>query len=492
MKKNIIEEELGKLLERDYSLPEVEKKFGVSAKKSYYLIKNDLIHPVIDNGKILIPDKEIKRYLGLSHEERDKHHTSFLKTLGPGIITGASDDDPSGIGTYSAVGARYGYGLSWMAVYLLPLMTTVQETCARIGIVTGKGLAGAIRKKYNEDILFFLALLLVTANTINIGADIGAMVASLQLLVPISFTLGAVGLTMFILVLEVFFRYHQYARILKWLTLSLFAYIITGFIVQPDWVEVLKSIAVPHIEFDIAFIMAIVAIMGTTISPYLFFWQTSEEVEEKIEKKTLSEHHVVIIQNEVRDMRKDVFTGMSYANLVFLFIVITTAVVLHQNGIYTIDSAAQAASALKPLAGENAALIFTLGIIGVGLLAVPVLAGSSAYAIAELFRWKEGLSRKYDRAKGFYGVIIFSLLIGLGMNFIGINPIKALYFAAVVNGVVAPILLYFIFKIGNDKEIMGSFTNPRWVKILGTITTVVMGAAAIFLIVLTLKDILSL
>ncbi|MEI7690299.1 MAG: divalent metal cation transporter [bacterium] len=469
----------------NYSVKEIEKEFSISTKKTYYLIKKDLLEPVIENGKIFIPETEIRRYLDLPEFDQKKHHTSFLKTLGPGVITGASDDDPSGIGTYSMVGSRYGLSLTWLALYLLPMMTAVQETCARIGIVTEKGLAGSINKIYGKKVIVFLVALLVIANTINIGADIGAMVASFQLLLPINFYVGAILLTAIILFLEIRVSYHRYARILKWLTISLFSYILAAIIIKPDWFEVIRSLSVPKIQFNKEYIAAMVAVMGTTISPYLFFWQTSEEVEDERDKKILADHHKEVIKHEISDMRKDTIVGMSYANIVFLFIVITTASVLYKNGINNIESAEQAAMALKPLAGDAAYFLFTLGIFGVGLLAVPVLAGSSAYAVAELFKWKEGLYKKYSHAKGFYGIIIVSMLVGLAMNFIGINPIKALYFAAIVNGVTAPILLFYIFKIGRNKRIMGDFVNPRWVNVFGNITIVLMGGAAIVLLLMT-------
>ncbi|MDD5692905.1 MAG: divalent metal cation transporter [Patescibacteria group bacterium] len=468
-----------------YTLKEIERIFKLSPKKVYFLIKKDLIEPVIEDEKIFITEEEIKRYLGLSLEDRGKHHTSFLKTLGPGVITGASDDDPSGIGTYSTVGSRYGLSLAWLALYLLPMMTAVQETCARIGIVTERGLSGSMNKRYGKKVIILLVCLLVVANTINIGADIGAMVASFQLLLPINFYFGATILTLIILYLEIKVSYHRYAKILKWLTITLFAYILTAIIVHPNWSEVARSLVFPTVHFNKEYIAAMVAVMGTTISPYLFFWQTSEEVEDERDKKILADHHKVAIKHEISDMRKDTFVGMSYANIVFLFIVITTASVLFSHGINNIESAEQAAMALKPLAGDAAYLLFTLGIFGVGLLAVPVLAGSSAYAVAELFKWHEGLYRKYSHAKGFYGIIIISLLVGLAMNFLGINPIKALYLAAIVNGVTAPVLLFYIFRLGRDKQIMGDFVNPRWVNIFGSITILLMGGAAITLLLMT-------
>jgi len=471
---------------KNYTLKQAKKIYKIPVRKLAFLIRKDIIEPVIEGGKIFLPEAEIQKYLALPGEAKKKHQSSFLKTLGPGIVTGASDDDPSGIGTYSTVGATYGLGLTWLSLYLLPMNSAVQETVARIGIVTGKGLAGNISKHYNKKILFALVSLLVIANTINIGADIGAMVASFQLLVPVNFYIGAIVLTLFMLILEVFFSYHRYAKILKWLTLSLLAYIFTGIIIHPDWLAVGQSMIVPKIVFDGSFLAALVAVMGTTISPYLFFWQASEEVEEERDKGVLSDHHVAAYKVELKNMRKDTIMGMAYANIVFLFIVMTTAFVLHDNGITTINSAADAALALKPLAGNLTYLLFTIGIFGVGLLAVPVLAGSSAYAVSEVMGWKEGLNKKFSKAKGFYGVIIASMLVGLSMNFFGINPIKALYYAAIVNGTASPILMYFIFKVGNNKKVMGQFTSPRWVNFWGYIATALMGVAAITLYVFLL------
>ncbi len=468
---------------KKYTLKEVQREFGIPVRKLSFLIRKDIIEPVVDGGKLLISEIEIKRYLALPKETKNKDHVSYLKTLGPGLITGASDDDPSGIGTYSTVGSTYGLGLTWLALYLLPMMTAIQETVARIGIVTEKGLAGAIGKHYGRRILYPLIFLLLIANTVNIGADIGAMVASAQLLVPINFYIGAIILTVSMILLEVLMPYHKYAKILKWLTLSLVAYIITGFVIRPDWIQVVRSLAIPKITLNAAFLAAMVAVMGTTITPYLFFWQASEEVEDERDKKVLADHTKIATNREIKEMRKDTFAGMAIANVVFLFIIITTAFVLNKHGITNIDSAQKAALALKPLAGNMAYLLFTVGIFGVGLLAVPVLAGASAYAISELFKWREGLNRKYSRAKGFYGVIIASMLVGLGMNFVGINPIKALYYAAIVNGTIAPILMFFIFKIGRDKKIMGEFVSPRWVNFWGYLATALMGISAIALFI---------
>jgi Mn2+/Fe2+ NRAMP family transporter len=465
------------------TLAEARKEFGIPIRKLAFLIRTGLIEAKLEGERLLISSSRLRGYLAQPHEVVQQHHVSYLKTLGPGLITGASDDDPSGIGTYSAVGSTYGLGLSWLAVYLLPMMMAVQETVARIGIVTQTGLAHVVGHRYGKGVLYPLVGLLLIANTVNIGADIGAMAASLQLLVPMNFIVGVVGLTIAITALEILVPYHRYSRILKWLTVSLAAYIITGFIIRPDWGAVLRSLAIPTIQFNAAFLAAMVAVMGTTITPYLFFWQASEEVEQELDLGEIGDFRTTALTHEIREMRKDTYTGMALANVVFLFIVVTTAFVLHDHGITNVDSAQKAALALRPLAGNLASLLFTLGIFGVGLLAVPVLAGASAYAVAELFEWHEGLSKRFQAAKGFYWVIIASMLAGLLLNLIGINPIKALYYAAIVNGIIAPVLMFFIFKIGRDKKVMGRFTNPRWVNIWGRVVTLLMGGCAVALLV---------
>lgn len=469
---------------KQYSLKEVEKKYGISVRKLAFLIRRGIIEPVMESGKLFVPEGEIARYKAMPKEALKEQNTSFLKTLGPGIITGASDDDPSGIGTYSTVGAQYGLGLTWLSLYLLPMNTAVQETVARIGIVTGKGLAGVMQKHYSKKMLYVLITLLVIANTINIGADIGAMVASFQLLVPtVEFYSGAIVLTLLMIWLEVTVPYHRYAKLLKWLTISLVGYVVTGiFFVHVDWPAVAQSLVVPKVIFDASFLAALVAVMGTTISPYLFFWQASEEVEEERDKGILSDHHKLALRHEIKEMRVDTFSGMAYANVIFLFIVIVTASVFFSKGI-SIETAADAARALEPFAGKFASFLFTVGIFGVGLLSVPVLAGSSAYAVSEIAGWKEGLDKKFFKARGFYGIIITSMLVGLVMNFFGINPIRALYYAAIVNGITSPILMYFIFKIGRDKKVMGEFVSPRWVNFWGYIATVLMGVSAISLFI---------
>jgi Mn2+/Fe2+ NRAMP family transporter len=466
---------------------EAGRELRISRRKLAYLVRRDRIVPEVHEGKLLFPVSELQRYQRLPAAQQRAHHESYLATLGPGLITGASDDDPSGIGTYSTVGAAYGLTFSWLALYLLPMMTAVQETSARIGIVTGRGLTGAISERFGRRVLYPLVFVLLVANTFNIGADIAAMAASLQLLVPVSFYVATIGLTALMLGLEIFVPYRRYSRVLKWLTVSLLAYVIAGFIVRPDWLQVFRSLVIPKIEFNAAFIAALVAIMGTTISPYLFFWQTSEEVEEEqVKHAELPIHHRLAMGHEIKAMRRDTLTGMSVANIVFLFIIITTATVLFRNGITNITSPQQAAAALRPVAGRFASLLFTAGIVGTGLLAVPVLAGSSAYALAELLKWSEGLSKRYSKARGFYGIIIVSMVVGFSITAVGVNPIRALYYAAILNGIAAPFLMFFIFRLGRDPKVMHDFTNPRWVNIWGTIATVLMGGAALVLIVLTL------
>jgi len=466
-----------------YSFEEAEKRFGISVRKLAFLIRNNLLEPIVEGGSLFIPHVELEDYIKLPKKIRHHYHVSYLKTLGPGLVTGASDDDPSGIATYANVGFNYGLKLSWFAVYLLPMMIAVQETVARIGIVTNKGLAGAIGKYYGKKILYPLVFLLLIANTVNIGVNIGAMVASLQLLLPINFYLGVFLMTMFMIFLVIKMPYHKYAKFLKWLTISLVAYIVTGFIVSPDWSEVFKSLAIPSIEFNLGFLSAMVAVMGTTITPYLFFWQASEEIEKKKEEGTFSDHRFIAIKKEIKEMRKDTFFGMSLSNLVFLFIVITTAWLFYRQGITNLESIEDIAGALKPLAGDFAYIIFTLGILGVGLLAVPVLAGSSAYAVSELLKWNNGLNKKFKEAKGFYLVIIVSMIFGMLLNIFNFNPVKSLYYAAILNGIISPILMFFIFKMGRDKKIMGRFTSPLWVNFWGYLATFFMGICAILLIV---------
>lgn len=406
----------------------------------------------------------------------------FIRALGPGLITGASDDDPGGIGTYSVVGAKFGLSILWMAAWLLPMMVAIQETCARIGIVTNKGLAAVLKKYYKKRTVLFAVILLMIANIINIGADLGAMAASLNMISGINYIFAAIFFAIIIILLEVFVKYHIYVKVLKWLTVFVFAYIIAGFMIEPDWIFVLKNSFIPKIELSDEYIFAMVAVFGTTITPYLFFWQTSEEVEDG--KMKNFKNNKLIKQERVSHMRKDVDTGMFLANIVFFFIVLTTANTLFVNGITDINSAQDAAMALKPLAGNYAFFLFAIGIIGTGFLAIPVLAGSGAYALSELMNWNTGLEEKFSKAKGFYVIIAISILCGLFINLMNINPIKALYWSAFINGVIALPLLAIIMKVGDDKKIMGGELNPWWVRIFGWFAVCVMFIAVFLMAVL--------
>lgn len=422
---------------------------------------------------------------------------SFFKSLGPGLITGASDDDPSGIATYSQAGAQFGLGTLWLALFQLPLMIAIQEMCARIGLVTGSGLTSIMKKRYSKKTVYPIITLLLIANTINIGADIGAMSASVKLVLPQSpIFIVTILFTALVICAEIFIPYRKYVTILKYLTLSLLAYVITAFIVGGNWTEILVSSVIPHFEFTPAFVMLFVAIFGTTISPYLFFWQTAEEAEENVAKnkiKEIGEGKPKIQKKEIRLMRKDVAVGMGLSQAIMWFIIITTAGTLHVHGLTDISTADEAAQALEPLvktfphAGELSKTIFALGIIGTGLLAIPVLAGSSAYALSEEFGWKEGLSKKFRQAKGFYLIIATSTIVGLWINFSSIDPIKALIYAAVINGVIAVPLLVVIMKIGNDKQILETRTNGKISNIVGWITVGVMGFAVIVMFLTWIK-----
>jgi NRAMP (natural resistance-associated macrophage protein)-like metal ion transporter len=403
----------------------------------------------------------------------------YLKSLGPGLITGASDDDPSGIGTYSQTGAQFGYGQLWLALFSFPLMAAVQEICARIALQSGVGLAENIRKYYPKPILYLCVLLLMAANTINIGADLGAMAASAQLLLNLPFLLWLVLMTVVVLALEIFVSYKQYARFLQFLTFSLFAYVVVGLVVQQDWGQALKNTVVPTIQFNRDFLLNIVAILGTTISPYLFFWQAAHEVEEQIDEgKRTPAQRKGATKVEIKWMRADVITGMLISNVVMWFIIVTTAATLYQHGVHDIDSAPKAAEALKPVAGNLAYLLFAAGIIGTGALAVPILAGSAAYAVAETFKLREGLYLKLRQATGFYAVIAIATVVGAGINLLGINPIQALYYSAVLNGLIAPPLLIMIMLVANNQKIMQDKTNGPISNALGWLTTLAMGVGA--------------
>ncbi len=410
-----------------------------------------------------------------------KRVKDYWHILGPGLTTGAADDDPSGITAYSQAGAQYGFQLLWLSIVSFPFMAAVQEMCARIGLVTGRGLAGNIRLHFPKPILYICTLLLFIANTVNIGADLGAMAQAVQLILPdFSFIFLVICFAVLSIGLQIFTPYSQYAKYLKWLALILFAYVFSAFLAHLDWKEILIHTIIPTITFSKEQIFIICAILGTTISPYLFFWQTSQEVEEEIleGKVTLSQRKKVSDQ-AISNMRIDVWSGMFLSNVVMFFIIATCGAVLMSHGITTITTSAQAAEALRPLAGNATYFLFVLGIVGTGLLAIPVLAGSSSYALSESFRWKMGLYHKLKEAYGFYGIIIISMLLGLLMNFIGIDPIQALISSAIANGIISPIILVLIVILSSNHKIMGKWTNKKSTTIFGWLVVGIMFLASI-------------
>jgi NRAMP (natural resistance-associated macrophage protein)-like metal ion transporter len=405
----------------------------------------------------------------------------LLQILGPGLITGASDDDPSGIATYSQAGAQFGFGLGWVLVLAWPLMCAIQEISARIGRVTGRGIAGVIKQHYPRPILYVLVLLLVVANVINLGADLGAMGAAAQLLIGGPLLLYVAGFGVLSLLLEIFLRYSHYVSWLKWMTLSLFAYVGVAFVVHMPWASVGYHLVVPNISLKSSYLTVVVAILGTTISPYLFFWQAEEEVEEVKARDYAKplERAPEQAKHEFRRIRIDTYLGMLFSNMVAIFIVITTAATLNAHGVTDIQTSAQAALALKPIAGPFVFLIFALGIIGTGLLAVPVLAGSAAFAVGETFGWHVGLARKLHRAPAFYAFIALAFVVGGMINVVHIDPIKALFWSAVINGVVAVPVMVMMMLLSSRKAVMGAFVLPRALKIVGWAATAVMTLAAI-------------
>ncbi len=406
-----------------------------------------------------------------------KRARSFWHMLGPGLTTGASDDDPVGIATYSQAGAKYGNQLLWLSGLTFPLMAIVQEMCARIGLVTGKGLAANIRQYFPRWVLIVCTTLLFAANTFNLGVDLGAMAKAVQLIIPtVSFSFLVIFFTFASLLLQIFSTYARYAKYLKYFALFLFSYVFSALLISGlDWNAILFSTLIPSITFSRDQIILICGILGTTISPYLFFWQTSQEVEEEILQghTTLAQRRGATTE-EIRHMRIDVWTGMFFSNLIMFFIIVASAGTLFSQGITTIQSAADAAAALQPFAGNASYLFFALGIVGTGLLAVPVLAGSASYAVAESFGWKQGLFYKLNQAYAFYGVLIIAMLVGLLINFIGIDPIKALLYSAVINGLIAPFVLALILLISGNKKIMGAWHNGALTQILGWCITAVM------------------
>ncbi len=410
-----------------------------------------------------------------------------LSVLGPGLVTGAADDDPSGIGTYSQVGAQFGYSMGWSLVFGFPLLVAIQEICGRIGAVTGRGIAHNLRRHYSRRLLVTAVLLLLVANVINLGADLGAMGAALALVLPgpvyvYTFALAAVGL-----LAEIFVPYWRYVQILKWSTLSLFAYIGVAFVVHVPFETALRGLFLPSFAFDLDHSMALVAIFGTTISPYLFFWQAGQEVEERHRRHAKP---LAITPRssgpEFRRIRIDTLVGMGFSHITALFIIVATAATLHASGITTIGTAAQAAEALRPIAGDQAALLFALGIVGTGLLAVPTLAGSAAYALSETFSWVEGLDRKPLEAKAFYGAIFAATAGGLLLNSFSVDPIRALYWTAVINGLLAPPLMIFTMLIARNPKAMGRLTISPLLAAAGWIATAVMTVVSLIFLWSTL------
>ncbi len=410
----------------------------------------------------------------------------LMRRLGPGFITGSSDNDPSGIATYTHVGAAFGFGMLWTAFATLPFMIAVQEMSARIGMVAGDGITMVLRNRYPKWLLWLFVSLILIANTINIGADLGAMADAAHLLLPhVSFTVLALFFTFLILVLEIFITYKTYAIVLKWFAMSLLSYVATAFIVTTDWKDVLTHAVIPTISFNHDFMLALVAVFGTTISPYLFIWQSHEEIEEEIaEGRTARAMRKGATRKEIKTMRTDTVIGMTFSQFVTFFIITTAAMTFFRHGLRDIQTAAEAAKALEPLAGRFAEFLFAIGIIGTGLLAVPVLSASASYALSDACHWSEGLYKKFREAHGFYGIITLSTLIGLLINFIGINPIKALIWTAVLNGLVTPPLIAIMLLIANNPKIMGKRVNSRLSNVFCGATLIGMTIAAILLFVL--------
>jgi NRAMP (natural resistance-associated macrophage protein)-like metal ion transporter len=407
----------------------------------------------------------------------------FLRILGPGLITGASDDDPSGIATYAVAGAAFGFSTLWTALVTYPLMAAVQFICAKIGMVSGVGLAGVLRQHYPRPFLYLAVFGLTCANTINAGADIGAIAAALNLLLPIPAVVFIVPIAVVIIALQLFGSYRLIANVFKWLTLALFGYIASAFLAHPDAGEVLRGTLVPTIDLNPTFLATLVAILGTTISPYLFFWQSSQEVEEQIElgRRQLWQRRGAS-DSELKYRAWDVNVGMLLSNVVMYFIILATAATVWKAGGTDIQSAADAAVALEPFAGPAAKVLFAIGLIGAGFLAVPILTGSAAYAVSEAFGWKYGLGQHPGRARQFYGVIVAATLVGMLINFLGINPIRALFWTAVINGFLAPPLMVLIMLAANHPAVMGNRINGVWLNILGWAATLLMFAAAILLV----------
>ena len=403
----------------------------------------------------------------------------FWKLLGPGLVTGASDDDPSGIATYSQAGAAFGLSTLWTSIVAFPLMAAIQQMCAKIGLVTNQGLTGTLKKHYPKPILYLMLLFSFPAIIMNIGADIAAMGAVGNLLFPsIDATFFCVFFTLLLLGLIIYLPYTKIASILKYLCIVMLVYFIVPFLYHQDFKEIFKATFIPHIQFDKDFILIVVGILGTTISPYLFFWQASVEVEEMKHKKT----HLLVNKKIIHEINQDVDFGMAFSGLVMYFIILTTGTVLFKSGVHQINTVQDAALALKPLAGNFAYLLFATGVIGTGLIAIPVLSGSLSYIFAETFNLEQGLDKKFHEAKGFYTIIAISLLLGLSLNYLNISPIKALIYTAVLYGLTAPVLIAIILHISNNKAIMGIHVNNKYTNVMGFVALIIMTLAAILLI----------
>ena len=409
---------------------------------------------------------------------------NFFRDLGPGLITGAADDDPSGISTYSVAGASFGYGLLWTALFSFPLMAAVQLMCARLGMVTGLGLAGVVRRRYSAPVLWGACALLIVANTFNIGADLGGMAEVMQMMTGVTSYFWLPLFTILIVVLLVWLSYKHIARIFKWLTIVLFSYVLAAFLAHPRWSDVLKATVIPQLKLDATYVATILGVLGTTISPYLFFWQAAQEVEqERAMGRRTVRARLGATDEELRAMRTDVLTGMAFAGVVMYFIIVTTGATLYVSGHRDIETARQAAEALRPLAGPGAYWLFTLGLIGTGMLGVPVLAGSAAYAVSEAMHWRGSLEDRPRRSPKFYAVLAVAVLLGLVLNYLKLNAVRMLFWAAVLNGMLAPPLIILVTLLSSDRSVMGARVNPLVLTVLGWTTAAVMLAATVMMFV---------
>ncbi len=419
-----------------------------------------------------------------ANAEPDKHSHNplvrYFRTLGPGLVTGAADDDPSGVTTYAVAGAAFGTGMLWTAVVTLPLMAAIQLVCAHIGVVSGRGLAGAMRAHYPRWFLYAACLLLLAANVFNIAADLAGMADAAEMLTGLTSGLWVPVFGLVVLTATVYTSYARFAAWLKWLTAVLFAYVISAFLAHPNWANALRDTLVPRLSLDAAFVSTLVGVLGTTISPYLFFWQASQEVEEEraLGRRTVRERHGAT-DHELRDVRRDVVTGMVFSNVVMYFIMLSTAATLHRAGRVDIETSRQAAEALRPLAGNAAYLLFTLGLVGTGLLAIPILAGSASYAVAEVFGWRSGLDLPPRRARRFYAVLGGAIVAGALLDSLNVSAVRMMFLSAVLNGLLAAPLLVLVMLVGNNRKIMGRRVNDRWLNVLGWSATGIMTVATL-------------